>query len=103
VPFDLRSPVDMEQLARLDDRPEAIQFSSALTPDEYTLLGEWFEDHPTKTLRAYGSYDGTITDLEFLRHFPTVRSFQADALYHSLTSIDGLRYLPDDVRFIALG
>ena len=23
-------------------------------------------------LRAYGSYDGTITNLEFLRHFPVL-------------------------------
>jgi hypothetical protein len=91
------------QSAGVDPRREVIQFSSALTNADYALLGEWFADQPTKTLRAYGSYDGTITDLEFLRHFPTPRSFQADALYHSLTNIDGLGYLPDDVQFISLG
>lgn len=102
MPYDLRSPVTREQLATLDDRPEVIQFGSALTDDDYSLLGEWFAEHPAKTLRAY-AYDGTITDLEFLRYFPTLRSFQADALYNSLIDIEGLRHLPDDVRFLGLG
>lgn len=93
----------LDELDRLDGRPETVQFASALTEAEYALLGAWFADQPTKTLRAYASYDGTITDLEFLRHFPTLRSFQADALYHSLTNIDGLAYLPDDAHFIGLG
>lgn len=103
MPFDLRSPVTEADLERLDERPEVIQFSSALTEPDYALLGRWFEGQPTKTLRAYGSYDGSITNLDFLRHFPSVRSFQADALYHSLTNIDGLGYLPSDVQFLALG
>ena len=103
VPFDVRSPITADTLARLDGRPEVIQFSSALSTADYALLGEWFADHPTKTLRAYGSYDGTITDLEFLRHFPTLRSFQADALDGSLSNIDGLTYLPADVQSIGLG
>lgn len=102
MPYDLRSPVTREQLATLDDRPEVIQFGSALTDDDYSLLGEWFAEHPAKTLRAY-AYGGTITDLEFLRYFPTLRSFQADALYNSLIDIEGLRHLPDDVRFLGLG
>lgn len=103
MPFDLRSPVTEAELASLDERPEVVQFSSALSDADYTLLGDWFAGQPTKTLRAYASYDGTITDLEFLRHFPTLRSFQADALYHSLIDIKGLAYLPDDVHFIGLG
>lgn len=103
MPYDLRSPVTARQLAALDDRPEVVQFSSALTQDDYALLGKWFADHPAKTLRAYGSYDGSITDLEFLRHFPVLRSFRADALHDSLTDIEGLRHLPDDVRSLGLG
>lgn len=103
MPFDLRSPVAENELARLDDRPEVVQFSSALTDADYALLGAWFASQPAKTLRAYGSYDGSITDLDFLRHFPTLRSFQADALYNSLTNIDGLGYLPDDAHFVGLG
>jgi hypothetical protein len=103
VPFDLRSPVRLDELDQLDGRPETVQFGSALTEADYALLGAWFADQPTKTLRVYASYDGTITDLEFLRHFPTLRSFQADALFHSLINIDGLAYLPDDAHFIGLG
>ncbi|MEO6021510.1 MAG: hypothetical protein ABIP45_14795 [Knoellia sp.] len=103
MPFDVASPVTTEVLARLDDRPEVIQFGSALTDGDYALLGDWFREHPEKTLRAYASYDGTITDLDFLRHFPSLRSFQADALFNSLVNIEGLGYLPDDVEFIGLG
>lgn len=103
MPFDVRSPVTRDELARLDDRPEIVQFSSALTEADYALLGAWFAHQPTKPLRVYASYDGSITDLDFLRHFPTLRSFQADALYQSLANIDGLGYLPDDAHFVGLG
>jgi hypothetical protein len=103
VPFDLGSPVTEDKLTGLDERAEVIQFSSALSDAEYALLGDWFRSQPMKTLRVYGSYDGTITDLQFLRYFPTLRSFQADALFHSLGNIDGLEYLPDDVQFLGIG
>ena len=55
------------------------------------------------TLRAYGSYDHSITDLEFLRFFPTLRRFGADALWDSLTSLDGLRHLPADLEELGIG
>ena len=54
-------------------------------------------------LRAYGSYDRSITDLDFLRFFPHLRQFSADALYDSLTSLEGLNYLPVDAQSIAIG
>ena len=54
-------------------------------------------------MRAYGSYDGSITNLDFLRHFPTLRRFSADCLFNSLTNIDGLGYLPADVEDLGLG
>lgn len=98
-----RSPIGREQLVALDDRVEFVQFDAALTEDDYRLLGEWFENHTDKTLRVYGSSDGSISDLDFLRYFSSVRSFQADALYHSLANIDGLECLPADARFIGLG
>ncbi len=101
--FDLRSPVTADQLAGLDDRAETVQFSSALTPAEYALLGRWFAGQPAKTLRVYGSHDATITDLEFLRYFPTLRSFRADFLHDALEDLDGLRHLPADVRSLGLG
>ena len=55
------------------------------------------------TLRAYGSYDHSIVDLEFLRYFPTLRRFGADALWDSLTSLDGLRHLPANLEQLGIG
>lgn len=101
MPFDLTSPVSERELARLDDRPECIQFSSALSEADYRLLGEWIQGQPNKTLRAYGSYDGSITTLDFLRWFPTVKRFQVDV--YLIDDIDGLQYLPDDVEVLAVG
>jgi hypothetical protein len=46
---------------------------------------------------AYGSPDTSISNLKFLRHFHGLRRFSADALYGSLTTLDGLRHLPDDL------
>ena len=54
-------------------------------------------------LRAYGSYDGSIRDLEFLRFFPSLRSFWADALWDRLASSDGLRHLRADLDEAGLG
>ena len=67
------------------------------------MLGEWFRAYPEMDLRAYGSYDHSITDLEFLRFFPTLRKFAADALWDSLTSLDGLRHLPPDLEELGIG
>ena len=61
-----------------------VQFDKRLTDDDFERLGAWFRDYPEMRLRAYGSYDGSIRDLEFLRAFPTLRRFAADALYDSL-------------------
>ncbi|MHA3947185.1 hypothetical protein [Cellulomonas bogoriensis] len=48
-------------------------------------------------------YDGSITDLEFLRFFPELRRFSADAMYSNLADIDGLRHLSQDLRSLTLG
>ena len=80
-----------------------VQFRTRLTDDDFRQLGEWFRAYPEMTLRAYGSYDHSITDLEFLRFFPTLRRFGADALWDSLTSLDGLRHLPPDLEELGIG
>ena len=74
-----------------------------LTDDDFAQLGEWFRAYPEMDLRAYGSYDHSITDLEFLRFFPTLRKFGADALWDSLTTLDGLRHLPPDLEELGIG
>ena len=80
-----------------------VQFDRRLTDDDFAQLGEWFRAYPEMDLRAYGSYDHSITDLEFLRFFPTLRRFAADALWDSLTSLDGLRHLPPDLEELGIG
>lgn len=101
--MDVRSPVSKETLGSIHAGLTHVQFVSALTDAEYMAVADRMRPLPNVALRAYGSYDGSITDLDFLRHFPFLRSFQADALYHSLANIDGLGFLPDDVAFIGLG
>jgi hypothetical protein len=100
---DVASPLTEEILRPLDPRCRTVQFSRALSDTDYRTLADWLVDYPAVTLRAYGSYDGSITDLDFLRFFPKLRGFEADALYHSLASLDGLNYLPVDLRYLGLG
>ena len=90
-------------LGSLDASVEVVQFSSSLTDKEYRLVAKALRKHPRARLRAYGSYDGSIKDLDFLRHFPDVRGFHADALYNSLTEISGLAHLRPDLEFLSLG
>lgn len=99
----LRSPLTAEMLARLEPDCEVVQFSSRLTDHDFQAVAELLRTRPDVALRAFGSYDGSISDLEFLRYFPTLRRFRADALFHSLTTLDGLRHLPDDLESLTIG
>jgi hypothetical protein len=74
-----------------------------MTDADFGRLAEWMREYPEMMLRAYGSYDGSIRDLEFLRFFPTLRRFDADALHSSIRSLDGLRHLSTDVEELAIG
>lgn len=97
------SPLTGEMLQPSRTGRGVVQFNSRLTDDDFRQLGEWFGQYPEMTLRAYGSYDHSITDLEFLRFFPALRRFAADALWDSLRSLDGLRHLRDDVEELGIG
>jgi hypothetical protein len=99
----VRSPLTAEMLSPLDARCRIVQFNSMLSDADFERLSTLLSDYPDVALRAYGSYDGTITDVEFLRYFPTLQRFMADALYHSLHSLDGLRHLPEGASEIAIG
>jgi hypothetical protein len=48
-------------------------------------------------------HDHSIGDLEFLRFFPELGAFSADALFHSLQSLAGLRHLPTTLRSLGIG
>jgi hypothetical protein len=100
---EVSSPLTGEMLRPSLNGRGLVQFRTRLTDDDFQQLGEWFRAYPEMTLRAYGSYDHSITDLEFLRFFPTLRRFAADAMWDSLTSIDGLRHLPADVDELGIG
>jgi hypothetical protein len=97
------SPLTDEMLRPSPTGRGVVQFDRRLTDDDFGVLGEWFGAYPEMDLRAYGSYDHSITDLEFLRFFPTLRKFAADAMWDSLTSLDGLRHLPPDLEELGIG
>jgi hypothetical protein len=96
------SPLTDEMLRPFTSPSGTVQFSSLPNEGDLRRLGEWLSDQPTVGLRAYGSYDGSIVDLEFLQHFPNVRRFTADALW-KLGSLDGLRHLPEDLESLTVG
>lgn len=100
---DAESPLTDEMLRPLDPACEYVQFSRALSDADYGTLADWLHHYPTVTLRAYESTDGSITNLDFLRFFPALHAFQADCLYHSLVSLDGLNYLRPDLSGLGLG
>jgi internalin A len=99
----VRSPLTAEMLRPSTTGRGTVQFDSLLTDDDFATLANWLRQYPEMTLRAYGGYDGSIRDLEFLRYMPFLRRFTADALWDRLTSIDGLRHLPDDLQELGLG
>jgi hypothetical protein len=100
--LELRSPGWSGDLPRTSDELRAIQFSSLPPDSELEQLGAFIERHPEVTVRAYGGYDGSITDVEFLRHFPRARHVAIDSLFE-LQSLEGLRYLSDDLESLVLG
>ncbi|HEY4227366.1 MAG TPA: hypothetical protein VGM49_03435 [Candidatus Limnocylindrales bacterium] len=100
---EVSSPLSAEMLRASRTGRGVVQFRSRLTDDDFRQLGEWFRGYPEMSLRAYGSYDHSITDLEFLRFFPTLRRFTADALRDSLASLDGLRHLNPELEELGIG
>jgi hypothetical protein len=96
----LSSPLKERHLP--GDGVQTAQFNSLLAEKELRLLAEWLGGHPKVELRAYGGYDGSWTDLEFLRFFPDVRRVSIDNRY-TLESIDGIRFLSDQLESLTLG
>lgn len=100
---DISSPLTDDMLKPLEAASATVQFSRMLTDAEFIVVSEWMAAQNNVTLRFYGAYDGTTTSLEFLRFFPTLRGFSADALYDSLLSLDGLRHLGDGLESLTIG
>jgi hypothetical protein len=100
--LDLEAPDWSRGVASRGGELGTIQFSSLPPESELDQLGAFIESHPGITIRAYGGYDGSITDLEFLRHFRGARHVAIDALF-DLESLEGLRHLSDDLESLVLG
>ena len=95
-------PLTAADLAPLGPAYRTVQFRSRLADDDLRRLAEFLEGHPSVRLRVYGGYDGSVTDLEFLRFFPKLRRFSVDAMYE-LPSLDGLRHLSPDLEELTIG
>jgi hypothetical protein len=99
---EVSSPLVDEDLAPLVPEHTTVQISTRLTDDEFRRLAAFMEAYPEVRLRVYGGYDGSISDLEFLRFFPALRRFSVDAMYE-LPSLDGIRHLSDELEDLVIG
>ncbi len=95
------SPMPAGALINIDPRVRMIQFSSMLNDDDLHRLASLLEARSDITLRAFGNYDGTLTNLDFLRCFPKLRRFIVDI--YQLDNIDGLVHLPSDLHELGIG
>jgi hypothetical protein len=98
---EVASPITRDHLRPLDPRCRIVQFSEPLTETDFRKLAEFFREYPDVPLRIYGHYGDGAKDLSFLRHFSSLRGFQADVF--EIRSWDGLEFLPDSLESLALG
>ena len=97
---ELKTPVTKEQLRPLDPRCRVVQFHEPLTDSDFKRVAEFMQDYPTVTFRVYGHYSEGC-DLEFLRYFGFLRSFQVDV--YKLQNFSGVQYLTNDLEYLGLG
>lgn len=99
--FAVDDPAELDTLNELPAGITLVQFRRRLDDDRYRHLGRLLAGRPEIGLRVFASPD--ITDLELLRFFPSLRSFQVDAMWDRLSSLDGLRHLPADLDALGIG
>jgi len=92
---------ELDAVSELPAGVQLVQFRQRLTDDRFRHLARLLDGRPEIALRAYLGSD--ITDLEFLRFFAGLRSFQVDAIWDGLTSIDGLRHVSATLESLAIG
>ena len=97
-------PLTEDQLLPLDPRCSRVQFliysfSSLPTEADLVRLSDFLSAYPKVALRVVAHTE--ITDLDFLQHFPFLESF--DFELYGLKNLDGLRYLPENLRFLFVG
>ena len=96
----LSSPVTQEMLRPLDAPFSSVRIKTPLTDDDYRRVAAFLEQHPSASLTFAPPYAHEITDLEFLRFFPSLRSFVVHLL--ALESIDGLRHVANSLEQLAV-
>lgn len=99
--FGIDDPAEIDALDELPAGITLVQFRRRLDDDRYRRLGQLLAGRPEIGLRVFASPD--ITDLEWLRFFPNLRSFQVDAMWDRLPSLDGLRHLPAELDALGIG
>lgn len=98
----LKAPRWSRDLPRHGQEVDTVQFDSLPPISELEQIAAFIAQNPHVELRAYGGYDGSIRDVDFLSLFPSIRRVSIDALFR-LESLDGLRYLPDTLEELTLG
>ncbi|MBQ0906854.1 hypothetical protein [Micromonospora sp. U21] len=98
---EVSSPIDVPRLrARLNDGAR-VQFQEPLSEADYRSLAVILMDHPSVTVRAYGS-DEELATLRLLRWFPHLRRLSVAGLYN-LTDLTPLHQLSADVEVLDIG
>jgi len=92
---------ELDDVTELPAGVQLVQFRQRLTDDRFRHLARLLDGRPEVGLRAYLGSD--IADLEFLRLFAGLRSFQVDSIWDGLTSIDGLRHASATLESLAIG
>ncbi len=92
---------ELDALTELPPGIRLVQFRRRLTDERFRHLASLLEGRADTGLRVYSSPD--VTDLEFLRLFPDLRSFQVDGLWDRLTSLDGLGHLSPALESLGIG
>lgn len=99
IPFfrHIRSPITDDQLTPLDSRCGRVQFNSPLTENDHIKLAKFLRGYPKIPLRIYGH---GITNLLFLKHYPSLAGIQVDI--YRLESTEGIEFLPDTLESFGL-
>lgn len=93
------SPITESDLTPLEPWIDRVQLAHGLSDDDYCKLAAFLKNYPDITLRVFFSRE--LEDLEFLRFFPELKCLQIDLF--ELKSLNGLRYLPENLKTLAIG
>jgi hypothetical protein len=99
--LNVATPLDEAKLRAIDRKLRVVQFETPLNERDCQILAEFMKEHPQVVLRAFDLFAFRITDLEFLRHFSSIKKFQCNLW--KLPSFDGLAHLSNELEELHLG